>query len=300
MSLAPFDKGASGVGQNVSRRNIGKRAPSISGSCEAVKPREEITMTTNEQIHLLEIPVGGRDGLIWNRLHSEREDICEALIQDGRIAFGADLSREVTAAVTTENLHQELLQARLLKIDDALDRVMSGSYSHCARCNLPIEEAGLKFDPATQLCLSCHESSQPRVPPVLQESIEGGPKPGTTPTQEEVNFARLESFDTILVRTLNSDYRILLLDPKTGRALVEGGQYFIEPGEAWLSGSTFHDSPFKPGSIAVGNRLEMWVANNFVRTSRVQSVTVEHPNLLNPSRPLQRQSTEIRSWKGIP
>ena len=44
----------------------------------------------------------------------------------------------------------------------------------------------------------------------------------------------LNPFDTILLRTHNSEYRILLLDPKTGRALVEGGEYLVEPSEALL------------------------------------------------------------------
>jgi len=62
-------------------------------------------------IPLAEVPIGGKDGFVWNRLHEEREDICEALSAD----------REA---------ERELLQSRLRKVDDALDRLMSGSYSH--------------------------------------------------------------------------------------------------------------------------------------------------------------------------
>lgn len=60
-----------------------------------------------QTIRLAEIPLGGHDGFEWNLLHGEREDICEALLADG--------SKE----------RKELLQARLRKIDDALDRLMS-------------------------------------------------------------------------------------------------------------------------------------------------------------------------------
>ena len=35
-------------------------------------------MSENRTIHLVEIPIGGKAGFIWNRLHGEREDICEA------------------------------------------------------------------------------------------------------------------------------------------------------------------------------------------------------------------------------
>jgi len=144
-------------------------------------------MNPNPKSHSVEIPIGGRGGLVWNRFHSEREDICEALITDSRMGFGA----------------------------------------------------------------------------VLQSS-------------SEVVLERMCSFDTILVRTLNTDYRILLLEPKIGRVLVEGGQYFVEPREAWLTGSRLSDSSFKLGSITVGYHLEMWVDNKMVRTSRVQSISVEH------------------------
>lgn len=70
-------------------------------------------------IYLAEIPLGGSDGYIWNRLHGEREDICEALLAaDGPSA----------------NERMRLLQARLSKVDDALDRLMSGSSGICSEC----------------------------------------------------------------------------------------------------------------------------------------------------------------------
>ena len=65
-------------------------------------------MREEHTIHLAEIPLGGKEGFMWNRLHGEREEICEALAKD---------SPE----------RKEMLQARLRKIDDALDRLMSGS-----------------------------------------------------------------------------------------------------------------------------------------------------------------------------
>lgn len=69
-------------------------------------------MREERTIHLLEIPIGGKQGFVWNRLHGEREEICEALL------------KEETAE------RRLIMQARLRKIDDALDRLMSGSYGH--------------------------------------------------------------------------------------------------------------------------------------------------------------------------
>ena len=65
-------------------------------------------MNENRTIKLVEIPIGGKSGFIWNQLHEEREDICEALLKD----FGP---------VSAER--RELLQSRLRKVDDALDRL---------------------------------------------------------------------------------------------------------------------------------------------------------------------------------
>lgn len=65
--------------------------------------------TTTTTIRLAEIPLAGHDGFAWNRLHSEREDLCEALLADG------------------PKERRQQLQARLRKVDDALDRLMSSS-----------------------------------------------------------------------------------------------------------------------------------------------------------------------------
>ena len=59
--------------------------------------------------HLAEIPIGGKDGFLWNSLHSEREELCEALVKE------------------QIEVKRHLLQARLRSIDDSLDRLMSGT-----------------------------------------------------------------------------------------------------------------------------------------------------------------------------
>ncbi|HJY28722.1 MAG TPA: hypothetical protein VJ306_11885 [Pyrinomonadaceae bacterium] len=64
-------------------------------------------MREERTIHLAEISIGGRDGFLWNRLHGEREELCERLLRDD--------SEE----------HRKKLRARLRRVDDALDRIMS-------------------------------------------------------------------------------------------------------------------------------------------------------------------------------
>ena len=196
-------------------------------------------MTENRTIHLVEIPIGGREGAIWNRLHGEREDICEALIRLGSPASDAN---------------RELLHARLRKVDDALDRLMAGSYGNCSQCGRSIADARLELDPALDLCSKCSGS-------------EGG----------DVVLENLKPFDTIMMQTNNSDYRILLLDPKTGRALIEGGHYLVAPKEALLKGSAVPGSAFKGGSLSVGSQMEMWVDERVLLTSPIKSVHVEAP-----------------------
>jgi hypothetical protein len=204
-------------------------------------------MNENRTIHLVDIPIGGESGLIWNRLHAEREEICETLLkQHSRITYE----------------RRQWLQARLRKVDDALDRLMSGSYGNCSKCGQAIDDTRLEIDPALALCLSCW-TCEPRTDAI--EMISTG----------DIVLERLDPFDTILLRTHNSDYRILLLDPNTGRALVEGGSYIVEPTEALVRGSAVEGELFKGGTICVGCRLEMWVDERAFLTSPVKSISVK-------------------------
>lgn len=103
------------------------------------------------------------EGVVWNRLHSEREEICELLLKNispvrPEAAFSPLMSR---ADVARANYwHRELLQARLRKIDDALDRLLSGSYGSCSTCGRWIEDTKLEFDPALTYCVECWQRLQ--------------------------------------------------------------------------------------------------------------------------------------------
>jgi RNA polymerase-binding transcription factor DksA len=247
----------------------------------------EITvMSTNAKTHLLEIPIGGHGGEVWNHLHSEREDICEAMLKDCQMV--SEIEGNTAHNATVPNWHQELLQARLRKIDDALDRLMSGTYGDCSKCGKWIEDTKLAFDPAIEFCLSCWEREVKKLgydysaanarQHGWQIVLPFKPISHTSEVDaaDSVDLTNLTPFDTILVRTVNNEYRILLLDPKSGRALVEGGRYLVEPREAAVTGSQLLGSRFRTGQIAVGCHLEMWIDEKIVSTSRIQSISVAH------------------------
>src|SRR5215216_6792221 len=173
MSLQPSGKVVSGVGPNGSTKGIGKFRIHSSIVRRQIM-REERT------IHLVEVPIGGKDGFVWNRLHGEREEICEALLKEATY------------------VDRQILQTRLRKVDDALDRLMTGSYGHCSRCGRAIDDARLEMDPTMPLCRDCR-NRQPGAA-ALKENEESN--------VDDVVFENLNPFDTILLRTYNSDYRI--------------------------------------------------------------------------------------------
>jgi hypothetical protein len=100
-----------------------------------------------------------------------------------------------------------------------------------------------------------------------------------SPLLEGVTLTALEACDTIHARTRNSDYELFLLDPKSGRALVRGGEYFAEPVEAIVCGSTFGGCMLKIGWLGVGLQMEICVEGQRTVTSPVQSLRVDHVDL---------------------
>src|SRR6266545_1705490 len=124
---------------------------------------EAIIMSGNPNTPKMDNPVDRNGGLVWNRLHSEREDICEALLKESLTGFGTEAATQGMSkedAVRTANWHRELLQARLGKIDDALDRLMADSYGNCSKCGRWIEDTKLDFDPAIAFCSDCWQRVQ--------------------------------------------------------------------------------------------------------------------------------------------
>lgn len=87
-------------------------------------------------------------GSIWYQLHSEREAICEALIQE-------PWPSHEFRVVVGDTREAAKLKQRLRLINDALDRLMAGSYGSCIKCGRVIEDAKLDSDPAIAFCNQC-------------------------------------------------------------------------------------------------------------------------------------------------
>ncbi len=121
-------------------------------------------MKASPDILAIDNHVDRNGGLVWHRLRAEREDICEALLKEFRPGLEAQpgaqgMSKEET--MRAANWHRELIQVRLCKIDDALDRLMSGSYGNCCKCGRWIEDPKLDCDPAIAFCIRCWQQAQP-------------------------------------------------------------------------------------------------------------------------------------------
>lgn len=92
---------------------------------------------------------------------------------------------------------------------------------------------------------------------------------------EGVTLRTLAPFDMVCARTLNNEYYIFILEPETGKALVQGGRYFSEPIEATVSGSTFGGCMLKMGFVGVGLRIEICAGGQRIVTSPVKSLRIE-------------------------
>jgi len=192
-----------------------------------------------ETIHFTNSKANG--SLAWNQLQDERQELCDAMLSP-----------------KTQQSRLELMQSQLKQIDDALDRVASDSFGYCTKCGKPLDENLLDSDPAVSECAACKES--------------------TTTTSNDADGLSLsgrQPFDVIHVQTSHSSYRFLLIDPATGRSLVEGGKYFSEPTEATILGSSTRNAAFRSGWVGIGSRLELWAADQLISTSAVSSVQVE-------------------------
>jgi len=64
-------------------------------------------------------------------------------------------------ALQGQALAQETVRRRtneLARIDAALERLQSGDYGYCVRCDEEISEKRLKLDPSAPLCIDCASS----------------------------------------------------------------------------------------------------------------------------------------------
>lgn len=89
----------------------------------------------------------------WNQIHSEREEICEELVRNST----SDV-RNTGSQIENGPLSRRL-EARLRLLDDAMDRLMAGSYGHCESCGQRITDARLQADPTVAKCSLCESVS---------------------------------------------------------------------------------------------------------------------------------------------
>jgi hypothetical protein len=77
---------------------------------------------------------------------------------------------------------------------------------------------------------------------------------------------------TLLVRTLNSLYRIVITHAP--EVCIQGGAFFPEPTSAWVVGSSsVPGGPLKVGWIGIGLRIELRSGDQYVVTSAVHAIT---------------------------
>jgi hypothetical protein len=92
---------------------------------------------------------------------------------------------------------------------------------------------------------------------------------------EGVSLSEIAPVTQLLVRTDNSLYRIVALDPTESAILIQGGRFFPEMAEGRLCGSSFGGGLLKTNWIGVGLRMEIYGAEGRIVTSPVRSITVE-------------------------
>ena len=88
-----------------------------------------------------------------------------------------------------------------------------------------------------------------------------------------IHLRDLEPLTTLLVRTCNSLYRIVI--SQNTAVFVQGGQFFPDVTAARLDGSSFGGSFLKVGWIGVGLRMEIWAGDQRIITSPVRAIATE-------------------------
>ena len=92
-----------------------------------------------------------------------------------------------------------------------------------------------------------------------------------------VGLADVDAFSTLVVRTRNSIYHITILRPYAREVLVQGGAFFAVRTRACLNGSNVGGSCLKLGWVGIGSHMEFHADDQWIITSRVRSLAVEHP-----------------------
>ena len=76
----------------------------------------------------------------------------------GRLSRMDAMQQQAMAQATTRRTELEKQ-----RIKTALNRLRSGDYGYCAKCEEEISEGGLRIDPATLVCISCARRVESKV-----------------------------------------------------------------------------------------------------------------------------------------
>ena len=79
--------------------------------------------------------------------------------------------------------------------------------------------------------------------------------------------------DQLIVRTRNSTYEIIVIEPQTASVLVRGGSFFPEFSPARVVGSSLGGGLLKLHGVYAGFQMEL-VAKERILTTRVRTVSV--------------------------
>ncbi len=101
-------------------------------------------------------------------------------------------------------------------------------------------------------------------------------------TSEGVRLGDLDALTTVLVKTLNTLYRIIVLEPPRSTILIQGGAFFPEPTRARLAGASVGGSMLKLAWFGRGLRMEVCAAGQRIVTSPVQSIAVQRGEAAGP------------------
>jgi len=90
---------------------------------------------------------------------------------------------------------------------------------------------------------------------------------------DSVSLCDLEPLTTLIVRTCNTSYRIIV-SPNSA-ILVQGGRFFPDTTAAHLDGSSVGGSFLKIAWIGVGMRMEISAGDRRIVTSPVRTIVTE-------------------------
>jgi hypothetical protein len=90
---------------------------------------------------------------------------------------------------------------------------------------------------------------------------------------EGVHLCHLPPFTTLIVRTMNSLYRVVIIEGR--EVYVQGGAFFPHPTAAYLEGASIGGSSIRVGWIGIGLLVEIRSGGRRIITSPVRAISIE-------------------------